>query len=60
VAEFRQYAASTLAKMQADAEQARAVLIARETLHPGWGMNGTEVERMRTNKLKSARKEWGL
>jgi hypothetical protein len=60
LARVRSNVAASLVKMQADASQARTVLIARETVHPGWGMNATEIEKMKFNKSKSARKEWGL
>lgn len=56
----RRNLADSLEEAKADADQAERVLIARETMQPGHGMNATEIAKMRANKRKSARKEWGL
>lgn len=60
VAEFRTHADRTLAKMQADARQAQAVLIDREQAHPGWGMTADAIVLMENRKERQTRKDWGI
>ena len=60
LARMRQNRADRLAELATDANRAKLVLMAREAEHKGWGATDEAIAQMQANKLKSARKEWGL
>ena len=60
LAQFRSNIADTLAGMEADAQRAADILIAREGAHEGWGATAAEIAKIRASKDKAARKEWGV
>lgn len=45
---------------QRDADRAERILVAREAGHPGWGATAAEISKMRANKERSARKDYGI
>jgi hypothetical protein len=49
-----------LGQLVEDAGHAANILMARESNHEGHGATAADIEKMQTNKRKSARKEWGL
>lgn len=59
IARRRRNSAANLVDMEADAEVAAAVLMAREVNHgEGYGATADAIAKVRASKLKSARKEW--